>query len=167
VQKCYYLIFASVQIKVFIIIFLSILRDFIFSLLNLLKSAICTEAKNNNKKNKTKSNQSSLEDNKANALASLMLAATQLDKFVLLSYAQSLLAQKNKKKNKRRSTMFTNSGLTLDETERRLLDKPILLRSTLSRNHSYAIVLTPNYNLNVACCECSCHPKDNTAANFV
>jgi hypothetical protein len=128
--------------------------------------AICTEAKNNNKKNQANSNESSLDNNKANALASLMLAATQLDKFVLLSYAQSLLI-KNKKKSKRRSTMFANSALTLDETERRLLDKPILLRSTLSRNHSYAIVLTPNYNLNVSCCSCDCHLPANAASNFV
>ena len=135
-------------------------------------SAICTEAKNQNKKNQTNSYQASLDNNKADALASLNAAATQLDKFVLLSYAQSLIT-KGKKKLKRKNTMVSSNlnpgGLTLEETERRLLDKPILLRSTLSRNHSYAIVLTPNYNLNVACCQCECHPKDgsNTAATFV
>ena len=137
-------------------------------------SAIYTEAKSNNHTNKGNSNNdTSLSDNKANALASLNAAATQLDKFVLLSYAQTLII-KNKKKNRRKSTMTNsnaiNQNATLEETERRLLDKPILLRSTLSRNHSYAIVLTSNTNLNVTCCKCECHPKDgttNAAANFV
>lgn len=112
-------------------------------------SAICNEANNNQN--------DPLVSNKADALASLNTAASFLDKFVCLSYAQNAMI-----KNTGRSAKFSTAA-NLEESEKRLLTiNPILLRSTLSRTHSYAVVLTPNYNLNVSCCQCDCHPKDST-----
>jgi hypothetical protein len=129
-------------------------------------SAICTE---NNKEEKD-----TLITNKADALASLNLASTQLDKFVLLSYAQTELIKRENKKNekksdkskterqkvqKQNSKSSSNIVGSREEQDPLLVINPIIIRSHLSRTHSYAVVLTPNYNLNATCCNCDCHPK--------
>ncbi len=99
--------------------------------------------------------------NKEDALASLNAAAIHLDRYVVLSYTQTMLLR-NKITNKPK---LPNNIAQLEESEKRLMTlNPILIRSTLSRYHSYAIVLTQNYNLTVACCDCECHPKES---NFV
>lgn len=135
------------DVRTFVTMFFTCKNAIILFLQFYRLSAICNEANNNQN--------DPLVNNKADALASLNTAATFLDKFVCLSYAQNTMI-KNNNRNK-----FSTANL--EESEKRLLSiNPILLRSTLSRNHSYAVVLTPNYNLNVSCCQCDCHPKDTT-----
>ncbi len=68
-------------------------------------SAICQEAK---KKDKT----DALVTNKADALESLNVCASELDKFVLLSYAQNILL-----KNSLTHKMRKNSSLNINESE--------------------------------------------------
>ena len=107
-------------------------------------SAICLESDDNE--------DDALVSNKADAFASLNAAATYLDKFVLLSHAQNVFINQ---------TFGKSKSQTSYETDKNLVPScPILLRSGLSRAHTYAVVLTPNYNLNFSCCKCECHPKE-------
>jgi hypothetical protein len=123
-------------------------------------TAIFIEA--NHEKNK----ETTLASNKADTIASLNAATINLDKYVLLSYMQRMLMIKNEQKLK-----ISSSGSGV-HTEEFLIESgnkpmgliPILVRSTLSKDYSYAIVLTQNYNLHAECCDCSCHPKQ---VNFV
>lgn len=135
------------DVRTFVTMFFTCKNAIILFLQFYRLSAICSEANANQN--------DPLVSNKADALASLNTAATYLDKFVLLSYAQNAMI-----KSANRGAKM--SYATIEETEKRLLSmNPILLRSTLSRNHSYAVVLTPNYNLSVSCCQCECHPKES------
>ena len=102
---------------------------------------------------------STLATNKADTMASLKSAVINLDKYVLLTYTQKMM-MKNKSAFKIKQKSF-NSQVELEETEKKLLGlNPILVKTTLSNNYSYAIVLTQNSNLTVECCECDCHYKE-------
>lgn len=139
------------NVRTFVTMFFTCKNAIILFLQFYRLSAIYTEANNNQS--------DVLAGNKADALASLNAAATQLDKFVLLSYAQNYFIGGKNKNSK--STPNMNPSST-EEAEKKLMSlSPIILRSTLSRNHSYAVVLTPNFNLSVECCNCDCHPKES------
>lgn len=107
--------------------------------------AICTEQK----KNRDHKKDDEL-TNKANLISTLSSATNQLDKFIILTHMQNMLIMKNKPKS-------TDSN----EKKQNVINSisPMILKSNLSQNYSYVIVLTPNHNLNVTCCKCDCHPK--------
>ena len=131
------------NVRTFVTMFFTCKNAIILFLQFYRLSAICSEADNNQS--------DALLTNKADALASLSSATTQLDRFVLLSHAQSLML---KSRSKAKQSF-------IDESERSLIKmSPILLRSNLTRNYTYAIVLTQNSNLNATCCQCDCHPKE-------
>lgn len=91
------------DVRTFVTMFFTCKNAIILFLQFYRLSAICTEA--NNTQN------DALATNKADALSSLNSAATYLDKFVLLSYAQNLLI-KTVSKNK------SSQQLTMDEAEK-------------------------------------------------
>jgi hypothetical protein len=102
---------------------------------------------------------STLASNKADAVASLKSAAINLDKYVLLTYTEKMLI-KNKPSIKIKSKSFS-SQMELEEPEKKSFGlNPILAKTTLCKNYSYAIVLTQNSNLSAECCECDCHSKE-------
>ena len=101
-----------------------------------------------------------LTTNKADALTSLNVAATELDKFVLLSYAQNILIQKNVNQSKSKKTSINKSNENSIDPKKLFQVNPILLRSNLSNYHKYAVVLTSNFNINATCCDCDCHIKE-------
>lgn len=134
------------DVRTFVTMFFTCKNAIILFLQIYRLSAICTEAKS--------SENDAMASNKADALSSLNSAAGSLDKFVVLSYAQNVLIKKSDDKSR-------SSQQIMEEMEKRLLSmSPIILRSTLSKLYSYAVVLTPNYNLSVSCCDCDCHLKD-------
>jgi hypothetical protein len=150
------------KVRTFVTMFFTCKNAIILFLQFYRLSAICTEAANNQN--------DALLSNKADALASLNSAATQLDKFVLLSHAQNILIKNSlRSSNTNNNSNIINNrsgGVTsasfVDDAEKRLLSvNPILLRSNISRSYTYAIVLTPNANLNASCCNCDCHPKEH------
>ena len=88
------------------------------------------------------------------------VAASELDKFILLSYAQNILI-KNSSKSRKSSPNLSNDKNNADIDSRKLFQiNPILLRSNLSHHHKYAIVLTSSFNINATCCQCDCHVKE-------
>ncbi|CAF0834604.1 unnamed protein product [Brachionus calyciflorus] len=136
------------DVRTFVTMFFTCKNAIILFLQFYRLSAICTEAKNNET--------DAMASNKADAISSLNQAADFLDKYVVLSYAQNVLIKKSNDKNK-------NSQQMIDEVEKRIMSmSPIILRSTLSKMHSYAVVLTPNLNLTASCCECDCHIREYT-----
>jgi hypothetical protein len=136
------------NVRTFVTMFFTCKNAIILFLQFYRLSAICTEANHNQS--------DALNTNKADALASLNAAASQLDKFVLLSYTQNMMMKNSTSKS---SKHLTNPVDQMDKKQFNI--NPILLRSTLSKNHSYAVVLTPNFNLNTTCCQCDCHPKES------
>ena len=104
-------------------------------------SAFCSEA-NNKEKDET---------DRESALESLYLAGKQLDKFVLLSFG----GEKSRERRKGGGRAPPASAKGEDK-------KAIVIRSALSKYHSYAIVLAPNNKLDAATClKCECHPQDS------
>lgn len=155
------------NVRTFVTMFFTFKNGIILFLQIYRLSAICSEAKHNQNDPYT--------HNKADALASLNMAASYLDKFLLLSYAQSFMVNTSNGKNgAAASSSLKNSNkigssvalASAEEAEKKLLNlSPVLLRSTLTRSHTYAIVLTPSYNLTATCCQCECHFK-NVANNY-
>lgn len=102
-----------------------------------------------------------LTNNKADAITSLNKVAAELDKFVLLSYAQNILIKNQASKRKVTKSSSKNSLGTNDMDPRQLFQNaPVLLKSNLSNYHKYAIVLTSSFNINTKCCDCGCHIQD-------
>jgi hypothetical protein len=95
-------------------------------------------------------------------LEALTLASMNLDRYVTLSYSQTMV-MKNKTTNKPK---LPTGVQQLEEAEKRLMTylNPMLIKSSLSRHHSYGIVLISNYNMQVGCCGCDCHPRE---ASFI
>jgi hypothetical protein len=132
-------------------------------------TAIVSEAKNGQA--------DAMAHNKADALVSLNSASALLDKYVLLSFKQSVLSSKAGNNSatalaaKRKSLLplpRNNSGVikTVEEAEKRLsFLSPILVRSSLTRFHTYVVVLTSTSNVNVSCCQCECHVKNGSINN--
>lgn len=136
------------DVRTFVTMFFTCKNAIILFLQIYRLSAICTEAKNGES--------DTMASNKADAISSLNSAASSLDKFVVSSYTQNFLIKKSNDKT-------TSSQHIIQEMDKQLLSmSPIILKSTLSRLYSYAVVLTPNYNLTVSCCECDCHLRDNS-----
>lgn len=135
------------DVRTFVTMFFTCKNAIILFLQIYRLSAICTEAKSGES--------DPMASNKADAISSLYSAANFLDKFVVSSYTQNFLIKKSNDK-------ATNNQQIIQEIDKQLLSmSPIILKSTLSKLYSYAVVLTPNYNLTVSCCECDCHLKDN------
>jgi len=91
------------------------------------------------------------------------VAASELDKFVMLSYAQNILlknAQAKSRKNTNADPESSENLNTSNDPKNLFQVNPILLKSNLSNHHRYAIVLTSNFNINASCCTCDCHVED-------
>lgn len=131
------------DVRTFVTMFFTCKNAIILFLQFYRLSAICSESDSNQN--------DQIITNKADAMASLNSATNNLDKFVLLSHAQTLLIKSSSK---------AKQSLLEDPDRNILRMSPILLRSNLSRSHTYAIVLTPSANLNATCCQCDCHPKE-------
>ena len=146
------------NVRTFVTMFFTFKNAIILFLQIYRLSAICSEAKHSQNDPYT--------HNKVDALLSLNSAANALDKFVLLSFTQNFLSNSRGSITDKRSSRSTQKN-SLEEAEKKLNNlNPILLRSTLTKSHTYAVVLTPSYNLNVACCQCECHLNKSTS-NYV
>jgi hypothetical protein len=93
---------------------------------------------------------------KEDVLASLKSASIQLDKYVISSYKRDILLRKLENKRKKSN----NEDDIQSAAEKRLFEiNPIVLKSSLSKQHSYSVILMSGTS-NAICCNCQCHPKD-------
>jgi hypothetical protein len=146
------------NVRTFVTMFFTFKNGIILFLQIYRLTAICSEAKQNQ--------MDPLNHNKADAIASLQSAASFLDKYVLLSFTQNYLTKNNTNNNSvvnRFSAIKKKSvqnNKVIEECERKLgFMNPILIRSALTKAHTYAVVLTPTCNLAATCCQCECHVK--------
>jgi hypothetical protein len=92
-------------------------------------------------------------ETKADALVSLKAAGVQLDKYVVLAYKEDLLLRKLEETTGQESELSNNrKPFELNQ---------IVLKSSLSKEHSYAVIVTSNSSGFVTCCQCECHPKES------
>ena len=101
-------------------------------------SAIFSEANKSDKEKAAADNE--------DACASIQEATNQLDKYVYYYYKQKYLGSGS-----------ADEGQSSSDNELKM--KPIVMKSHLIRNHSYAVVFTPTHELGATCCHCDCHVK--------
>ncbi len=94
---------------------------------------------------------------KEDQVASLKQVSIQLDKYIISSYKRDILVRRLENK---RNSKKSNHDEDIQLAEKRLFEiNPIILKSSLSKQHTYSVILMTGSS-NAFCCNCECHPKE-------